>query len=201
MFRYIKELFGEIGKLLLFLFRHWYITIPALLLLLLLPTVFRWLRVIFSNLYYSVRLRRLCRKKHFSLRRRGFGFEMKDETGIYRIRFLWRNVRKRNLYLFDRETAYINKPTAQLLVSKWFGHLGGWNGYNRTESALHKIRIATPGDTPCILIVNPAPIDVYLYSGNTYRPTGSGTQLQDTTVYFGSDFLHYLSRKDCKTRK
>ena len=196
MFRYLKELLGQCGKLILYLLQRWYITIPVFILLLLLPLVLGWFCVLFSNLFYSVRLMNLCKKKHFSFQHCEHGLEIRTGTETFRIYFLLRNFRKKKLYLFDRETVFISKPKAQLLVSKWFGQFGGWKGYNEYESMLKKIHLPKTHKESCIVVVNPAPIEVYLFCGNKYQPTGSGVQLQDKIFYFGKDFINFLSRKE-----
>ncbi len=195
---YLKELFGEVWKLILFLVQHWYITLPVFLLLLIIPRILRLLHAVFSNLLFSVRLRLLCKKKHIPLHRHNSRFEIEENSGSVQIRYLWRNMKKRNLYLHDQKTAYIGKPTAQLLIGKWFGQFGRWNGYNQNESALKKIHLhlADTNGKPCILVVNTLPVEAFLLCENTYSPMGSGSQLQNVKVFFGKDFLNYLSRKE-----
>ena len=194
MFRYLKELFVELGKLMVFLINHWYISLPILILLLLLPYILKWLHVIFSHIFYSIRLILLCKKKHISFKhsKHGFIIEMKDET--YNICFLWRNLRKKNFYLFDHKTAFVSKPTVQLLVGKGFGRFGGWKGFNKNESNLKKIHLPETHGELTFVVVTLAPIEVFSFSGNIYQPTGSGIRLQDKVFYFGTDFLHFISR-------
>ena len=186
----------QLGILMLYLIRHWYVTVPVLLLLLCLPHILRWLRVVFSNLLFSVRLRFLCKKKHWTFKLCKGGLKMGDGSKTIRICFLWRNLRRKNLYLRDRETAYINRTYIQLMRCKFFGLFGGWKGFNKYETALKQIYLPETYGELSFVVVNPAPLDVFVFSDNAYRATGSGVQVENKIFYFGKALIRFLSRKE-----
>ncbi len=202
--RYIKEIFMQLGILALYLIRHWYVTVPILILLLCLPHILRWLRVIFSNLLYFIRLMLLCKKKNWTFKLCKRGLKIGDGNKTIRVHFLWRNLCRKNLYLFDQGTAYISKTAIQLLFGKGAclnnfgtGFSGcGYRGINQYESTLKKIHLPETNGEATAIVVNPAPIDVFLLSENSYQATGSGVQVQNKTFYFGKDLLSSISRKE-----
>ena len=194
--RYVKETFMLLETLALYLIQHWYITVPVLIVLLCLPPYLRWLRVIFSNLLYAIRLLFLCKKKHLTAKLCKSGLKIGNGSKTIRVCFLWSNLRKKNLYLFDSETAYINRTYIQLMTCKFFGLFGGWKGFNKYETALKQIYLPETYGELSFVVVNPAPLDVFVFSDNAYRATGSGVQVENKTFYFGKALISFLSRKE-----
>ena len=187
----------QLGILVLYLIRHWYVTVPILIVLLCLPHVLRWLRVAFSNLLFSVRLMFLCKKKHLTCKLCKGGLKIGDGSKTVRVCFIWRNLRRKNLYLFDQKTAYISQTHIQMLRNhRYVGPFDWWKGINKYETTLKKIRLPKTNGEASAIIVNPAPLDVFLLSDNVYQATGSGVQVQDTTFYFGKDFIRFIARKE-----
>ncbi len=186
----------QLGILVLYLIRHWYVTVPILIALLCLPHVLRWLRVIFSNLFFSVRLMFLCKKKHWTFKLCKGGLKIGDGSQTMRVCFIWSNLHRQNLYLRDRETAFLSKTYIQLLIGKFYGLFGGWKGFNKYETALKKIYLPETYGELSFIVINPSPLDVFVFSDNAYRATGSGVQVGNKIFYFGKALIGFLSRKE-----
>ena len=138
----------------------------------------------------------LCKKKHLTVKFSRHGLKIADGTETFTVRFLHRNLRKKNLYLFDQNTAFVSKTTLQLLFGRCSGQFGGWKGINQYETTLKKIHLPETRGAASFIVVNPTPIDVFLLTGSTYQPTGSGVQVQDKVFYFGKDLIRYIARKE-----
>lgn len=210
MLRFIKTvLMGFVETILSLLkiaVQFWYVTLPLLAGLLLLPLILRWATALVSRLTFIRRLNRLCRKNGVTLHVR-YPFAGRERTDLtlegeelrLGIRFFPYATRGRQISLLDAGHVRIQKIGALTLFSNrgaWHfplmrKRLLTWEGNARTVT-LPAVK-TSPGEGT-ILLFSPAPPRLEGTEKNGVRPFSDGDAWGTLTVYTADGFLSYIKR-------
>ena len=133
----------------------------------------------------------------FSLFFGTFALDITIETSneIFNIYFCPRNIRKRNVYIFDDTKIYYSKIRA---LSFWGNR--NWGGdpsliiTEETNKKEIKLSLQPVDQGHNILMFQPKPIGLFVRHGNGYVPSGSGEAVGSFSVYESKDFISYIIR-------
>ena len=167
----------------------------------------RAIRAAFSRFLFVSKLKSLAKKKSmkFKVKRLPllslflgtFQLDITMETSdeIFNIFFCPRNIRKRNVYIFDDTKIYYSKIRA---FSFWGTR--NWGGdpslviTEETNKKEIKLSLQPVGQGHNILMLDPKPIGLFVRHGNGYDKSGSGEVVGFFSVYESKDFINYIIR-------
>lgn len=208
MFGYVSDMLNTLWHFLLLAFEKWYISLPITIVILMLPFIIRFVRAIVSRAIFCFELKSRIKKAGGSCKFLRFPIASlfinnnKNDAEItlngqeYTIKFFPKNVRCRNVYLFNLEKAFVSRPTAQNVVGRWSGQFGGDFIVNKDEGEKRsfELKLSRSAENKNILLFQAAPHNIYVLNKNGYKIVGSGEIFEGVILYVGKEFLKSLDR-------
>lgn len=185
---------------------YWFINLPIVFCLVILPQILRLVRAIMSRTEFVRRVRSMANKKGgkcemlrpaiASIFINNSKVDMLVDIGKekYAIKFFPRNPLNRNVYISDLNIAYVSRKSAQTLKSRHGGKVGFI--FNKVEEKLRrrKLKIEPMEHKTTVLIIDPTPYELYVLDKNKYKVSGSGEMFEGVMLYIGDEFLSFLER-------
>lgn len=220
-FSVVKAVFSMVFSLLHVGRVMWQEVLILVVLILLIPLVWRWIRVVIGRLRFTSRLKSICRKGGYtckflrnplsSLVRKDGAYDILIDTDKHRyaVKFFPGNVARRFLHLRGLSLAETEKYYVMpVLDPLWIRHphvLRFWSSFgvmkkrffiNETTYAkrCRKYRIDVAEDATPVLLFAPEPMRLTGTVANAAKPLGSGEVYEGVTLYEGEGWLRYLER-------
>ena len=201
---WISEIFGFLLEL---LYRYWFEIFVCTTAALFAFFSIRTLCAAFSRFLFVSKLKSLAKKKTMIFRvwrsplcsllfgtfRLDITLQKSEET--FSIFFCPRNVRKRNIYIFDDTKIYCTKIRGfSFLENRNWG--GDPSLVTTIETKKRAIKLQSPPINPGhnVLVFEPNPISLFVRRGNGYVKSGSGDTIGSFLLYESKDFITYINR-------
>ena len=188
---------------------YWYISVPVIVCLILVPCAFRFVRAALSRLVLILKIKSTVKKKGGKLKLSRFPiasfFINSDKNDMYinlageeyAVKYFPGNPLNKKVYIHDLECAYTSRPKAQSLWGR-----GARCGsrvdviINKADTKMkkHKLKMASTEQKNVVLVFSPLPYELYVYDGNKYRMTGNGEKFENITMYMGNGVVDFLQR-------
>ena len=206
LFGYVLDMLKAIWQFILFALERWYVSVPILIGIILLPFILRIVRAVISRMIFSAKLKSVIKKRGGICRflriaiASLFVNDNKDDAELvlngntYTIKIFPKNVRTRNVYLHSLEKAFLSRSFAQNLSGQ--GRFDGKSIINSGEGSKRAFSLEIKPNTQSkyILLFEATPLNVYALDKNGYKTVGSGEEYEGVTLYVGNEFLKYLDR-------
>lgn len=193
-------------NILIMLAAYWFINLPVIICLVVLPHIIRFVRAIVSRRRFVRKVKALANKKGgkckllrpsvVSIFVNNSKLDMLLDIGKekYAVKFFPRNPLNKNVYISDLDTAYVAKRGAQTLKGRHGGRVNFI--FNKVEEKLRKrkLKIEPVEHKTTVLIIDPMPYELYVLDKNKYRVSGSGEVFEGITLYIGDEFISFLER-------
>ena len=203
----IRDMLLTLLYLVQLLLAYWFIVLPLILLIVLVIFVLRLLWAILRRFRFVVKIKRIVNKKCGTVRVLRVPFsslfvnngkiDMLVDVGKekYALKYFPGNPLNKNVYIHDLETAYTLRRNVQTIKGKWGGRVNFI--YNRCDSKMKKYALKElPADRKTtVLVISPAPYEIYVYDKNKYRITGNGENFEKLLIYTDNGFLDFLQRQ------
>ena len=207
--KYLKD---AILSIFMILKSYWHYVLIAVVLLIALLIVIRYIRAILSRLILWARLSSLCKRKKATFKAErflllsffknhssiDFRITSTERDKTYAVKFFPLNTLRRIIYLNESENAYVSKAFMQTFQGRRGAIPGGTKPiFNYAETKLKKIKLHMPtpsGEETNILLLNPTPINVRVAKGDGFRRSSEVDGCRGYTVFDGDELINHLSR-------
>ena len=193
-------------NILLMFAAYWYVNLPVIFCLVILPHIIRFVRAIVSRMRFARRLKSLANKKggKCDILRSPlasiFVNNSKNDIHLdigkekYAIKFFRGNPLNKKVYIADLTTAYVARKSAQTLKGNHGGRVNFI--FNKVEEKLRrrKLKIEQTEHKTTVLVLDPPPYELYVLDKNKYSVSGSGETFEGVMLYIGDEFISFLER-------
>ena len=187
---------------------YWFISIPAILGIICIPFVVRFLRAVLSRISFMIKVKIAVNMKKGKVKFLRVPFASffvnngKSDVYIdvcgeeYSLNFFPGNPLNRKVSIHDNDCVYTVRRNVQALFGR------GVRGrceliINKADAKMKKrrLKVNMSENKNTILLISPSPYEIYVYEGNQYRLTGNGESFHGLTVYTSNGFIEFLQRQ------